>query len=163
MLWNSVLPNAFWRKYLIVWNILHVLIQKWMVNVLMLITTCATKLSIIKRYLVKRYLRTIKDVIYFFRCMNSVGVFGKGFDILFGEESLFRAKSSISSNIVSTSKCDVFLDSFLLALREVTDPVTTFLFSTPLLLLSSCSCLASSSTSLTELEMGSMIRSGIQL
>ena len=72
--------------------------------------------------------------------MNSVGVFGKGFDCLFGEESRFTAKSSISSMIVSMSKCDVFLDSFLLAAASADAPFTPvlFMFSTPLLLLSSC-------------------------
>ena len=61
--------------------------------------------------------------------MNSVGVFGRGFDFdcLFGEESRFAAKSSISSMIVLTSKCDVFLDSFLLASIPAT-PFTWFLF-----------------------------------
>ena len=78
--------------------------------------------------------------IYFLRCMNSVGVFGKGFDCLFGEESRFTAKSSISSMIVSMSKWDVFLDSFLLAAARADAPVppVLFMFSTPLLLLSSC-------------------------
>ena len=72
--------------------------------------------------------------------MNSVGVFGKGFDCLFGEESRFTAKSSISSMIVSMSKWDVFLDSFLLAAASADAPFTPvlFMFSTPLLLLSSC-------------------------
>ena len=83
----------------------------------------------------------LKIIIYFLRCRNSVGVFGKGFDdcCLFGEESRLRAKSSISSMIVSMSKCDVFLDSFLLAAPRHVTPFTTFLFmfSRPLLLLSS--------------------------
>ena len=72
--------------------------------------------------------------------MNSVGVFGKGFDCLFGEESRFTAKSSISSMIVSMSKWDVFLDSFLLAAASADAPFmpVLFMFSTPLLLLSSC-------------------------
>ena len=87
-----------------------------------------------------------KIVIYFLRCMSSVGVFGKGLACcLFGEESRFTAKSSISSMIVSMSKCDVFLDSFLLAAARTDAPFTTFLFmfSAPLLLLSSLLALCS--------------------
>ena len=78
--------------------------------------------------------------------MSSVGVFGKGLACcLFGDESRFTAKSSISSKIVSMSKCDVFLDSFLLAAVRTDAPFTIFLFmfSAPLLLLSSLLALCS--------------------
>ena len=88
--------------------------------------------------------------------MNSVGVFGRGFDFdcLFGEESRFAAKWSISSMIVLTSNCDVFLDSFLLACSSAA-PFTSFLFILWSLLLLSA-LLAASATWLSSSPLSSM-------
>ena len=90
--------------------------------------------------------------------MNSVGVFGKGFDglLVLGDESRLTANSSISSMIVSMSKCEVFLDSFLLAALSDVAPFTRFLFkfSRPLLLLSSFLAAALMSSPSTDSDIG---------